>query len=156
VNVELEIQRLKDVEAVKQLIARYAQAADAYAPPEMTGPLFTRDAVWNCEGLGHFETRAAIADGLAAVRKADVRWTIHFSVSPIIELGDSGEDGTAFWYLWELANARFAGNAACENAWVAGWYHARVRREDGQWRFAHMDLTLKLFVPAGGPKWPVD
>lgn len=155
-DVVKEIQRLKDAEAIRTLITRYAQAADAFAPPNMMAPLFSRAGIWHCEGLGHHEGRDGIAQGLAKIRQGDVLWTIHFNVSPVIDISENGESAKAFWYLWELARARFDGNTARENAWVAGWYHADVVREDGAWCFSRMDLTLKLFVRAGGPDWPVE
>ena len=51
-SVEQRLQRLEDIEAIKQLIARYMTAADHNGDPAMMTPCFTEDAVWNCEGIG--------------------------------------------------------------------------------------------------------
>jgi hypothetical protein len=44
-----EVVRLKNIEAIRTLIAKYAVAADAYSPPDMMRPLFSRFAGWHCE-----------------------------------------------------------------------------------------------------------
>src|SRR4029077_3808738 len=41
-----EIQRLKDIESIRTVIAKYGVAADAFSPPEMMRPLFARSAGW--------------------------------------------------------------------------------------------------------------
>ena len=66
-SLEQRLQRLEDIEAIKQLIARYAKAADHNGDPAMMAPCFTEDAVWNCEGIGRWEGRDAIVQGLREV-----------------------------------------------------------------------------------------
>ena len=63
-STEQRLQRLEDIESIKQLIARYAKAADHNGDPDMVRPLFTEDAVWNAEGLAHWETRDGIVQGM--------------------------------------------------------------------------------------------
>jgi len=152
-----EIQRLKDLEAIRTVIAKYGIAADAFSPPQMMRPLFARSAGWHCEALGaHYEGLEEVTKGLAKVRERDVLWTMHYNVAPVIELSEDGNSGTAFWYLWELARTTLGVGAERQNTWIAGSYQADVTREDGVWRFGRMDLTLRLVAPADGPAWPVD
>jgi len=42
-----EIQRLKDIESIRTVIAKYGVAADAFSPPEMMRPLFARSSGWH-------------------------------------------------------------------------------------------------------------
>ena len=66
-----EIQRLKDIESIRTVIAKYAVAADAFSPPEMMRPLFARSAGWHCEALGaHYEGLEEVAKGLASCASA--------------------------------------------------------------------------------------
>jgi hypothetical protein len=152
-----EIQRLKDIEAVRSLITKYAQAADAYSAPDLMRPLFAQSAVWKCESLAaHFEGREAVTKGLAKTREAEVFWTMHFNISPLIEISDAGTSGKVFWYLWELARTSLGGRSERENTWIAGWYQADIVVENGVWCFSRVELTLRLVTPAAGLPWPVD
>ena len=44
-DIEKRLQRMEDIEAVKQLIARYAKAVDNNGDPELLSSCFTADAV---------------------------------------------------------------------------------------------------------------
>ncbi len=152
-----EIQRLKDIESIRTIIAKYGVAADALSPPEMMGPLFARSSSWHCEALGaHYQGHEEVTKGLAKMRERDVSWTMHYNVAPLIELSEDGTSGSASWYLWELARTSLSGSSERQNTWIAGSYQADVTFEDGAWRFGRMELTLSLVAPAGGPPWPVD
>ena len=157
IDLKKEILRLKDIESIRTLIAKYGVAADAYSPPEMMRPLFGRSGSWHCDALGvHYVGLEAVTAGLAQIRERDVLWTMHFNVAPLIDLSDEGSSGAASWYLWELARTSLGGSSERQNTWIAGSYQAELTREDGHWRFGRMDLNLRLVAPAGGPAWPVD
>ena len=122
-DIVREVMRLRNIEAIRTLIAKYALAADAYSPPDMMRPLFSRVAGWHCEALGaHYEGLDAVTSGLAQVREHAVLWTMHFNVAPLIEVSDDGTTGTAFWYLWELARTSLDGGPERQNTWIAGSY----------------------------------
>ena len=156
-DIVKEVVRLKNLEAIRTLIAQYALAADAYSPPERMRPLFSRLAEWHCDALdAHYDGLDAVTRGLAQVRERAVLWTMHFNVAPLIEILDDGCSGSAFWYLWELARTQMERDAERQNTWIAGSYRAAVVLEDEHWRFGRMELSLRLVAPAGGPPWPVD
>ena len=115
-SVEQRLQRLEDIEAIKQLIARYATAADHNADPAMMAPCFTEDAVWNCKGIGRWEGRDSIVSGLREVSTTQLSWALHYMTQPIIEVADDGRSATGEYYLWELAKAGAGG-------WRAGSGH---------------------------------
>lgn len=141
-----QVQRLLDIEAVRHLIATYARGADRRNDPEIMGPLFSEDAVWECEGFGHHEGRAAIAAGLAETGRRDITWTLHYLVSPIVHIGDDARSGEAHYYLWELANMR-GGDGAPRACWVGGTYDTQLVKHDERWYFSHMRLNLALVAP---------
>ena len=156
-DLEKEIRRLKDIEAIRTIIAKYGIAADALSPPSMMGPLFARSASWHCPALGsHYEGHDQVTKGLAKLRERDVLWTMHYNVAPLVELSEDGTTGSASWYLWELARTSLKGSSERQNTWIAGSYQADVTFEDGAWRFGRMELNLRLVAPAGEPAWPVD
>ena len=59
-SLEAKIQRLLDIEDIKQLKARYAIACDDDYQPDALAELFTEDAVWDGGFMGYAEGREAI------------------------------------------------------------------------------------------------
>ena len=152
-SIEQRLQRLEDIEAIKQLIARYATAADHNGDPEMMAPCFTEDAVWNCEGIGHWETRDGIAQGLHEVSTTQLSWALHYMTQPIIEVADDGQTATGNYYLWELAKAVPEDGGPAQDTWIGGWYESKFRKEGGTWLFSHIELILKLLSATNNPSW---
>ena len=152
-SVEQRLQRLEDIEAIKQLIARYATAADHNADPAMMAPCFTEDAVWNCEGIGRWEGRASIVSGLREVSTTQLSWALHYMTQPIIEVADDGQSAAGEYYLWELAKAVQEDGGPDQDTWIGGWYESKFRKEGDDWKFCHIELILKLLSPANAPSW---
>lgn len=135
--------RLEAAEAIRQLIARYAVGADRKNDPEILGPLFSQGAVWEAEGIVRLEGRTAIATGLSDLAQDFVTWSLHYMVSPLIDLDDAGETATCRWYLWELCTMKQE-NGAAADTWYGGWYDSRLSRHDGQWLFDWVRLDPRL------------
>ena len=145
-DVEGKVQRLLDIEEVKNMIATYARGADRNNDPEIMGPLFSDDAVWECEGFGRYEGGETIASALGKLGQTDITWTLHYMISPTVKINDDGVTGTAHFYLWELANMRGkSGNI--EACWTGGTYDVELVKRDGRWLFQHTRLNLKLATP---------
>lgn len=152
-NIEERLRRLEDIEAIQQLIARYAKAVDHNGDPALVAPLFTEDAVWHCEGIGHWETRDGIVRDIRPNCTTFMPWAIHYMTQPIVAVAADGQSATSNHYLWELGKVTAEGGGATEDTWIGGWYDCRCRKEEGAWKFARIDLTLKLFSPAASPAW---
>ena len=152
-GIEERLQRLEDIEAINQLIARYAKAVDHNGDPALVRPLFTEDAVWHCEGIGHWETLEGILRDIRPNCTTFMPWAMHYMTQPVIDVGADGLSATSNHYLWELAKVAPEGSGPTEDTWVGGWYDSRYRNEGGVWKFARIDLTLKLFSPAASPAW---
>ena len=152
-DIAARLQRLEDIEAIQQLIARYAKAVDHNGDPALVAPLFTEDAVWHCEGIGHWETRAGIVRDIRPNCTTFMPWAIHYMTQPIVDVAPDGRTATSNHYLWELGKVTPEGGGPTRDTWIGGWYDSRLRKEDGAWRFARIDLTLKLFSPADSAAW---
>lgn len=136
------IGRLEDIEAIRAMVATYALGADRNNDPAILGPLFAADAEWICEGFGHYRGRAEIADELARIGREGIRWSLHYMVSPLVELAADGHSAHCHWYLWELARV---GDGTAN--WIGGWYESTLQKNDGKWGFSHVRLHLKLMSP---------
>ena len=137
-------------EEIRTAIGRYAKAGDERNDPDVLRTLFSEDAVWEAEGFGRFEGREEIVRELARIGREQIVWSLHFPVSPLIDLDLAAESAHGYWWLWELLTLRDGG--ALANKWLGATYDCDfVRRPDG-WKMRHLVLTIrKLVDSAEGP-----
>ena len=150
-SVAQRIERIESSAAIRAIIAQSAIGADRRNDPAIMGPLFAEDAVWEAEGFARHVGREAIAEGLAAIAAARILWTIHYMVSPLIEIDADGQGARCRWHLWELATMRGDGDAVSDN-WLGGCYDARLARTAGGWLFTSVVLDVRLTGRAE-PQW---
>ncbi len=142
-QLQQTIQRLADIEDIKQLKARYALACDDDYNPDTLAPLFAEDAIWDGSILGYAEGRAGIREFFAASSSL-VPFAVHQVSNPLIEI--EGDSATGVWYLWQPMV--FQGEAL----WLSAIYHDRYSRIDGQWLYQHLKLDIRMLTPyAEGP-----
>lgn len=141
--IELRLSRLEACEAIRKLIATYAVGADRKNEPAIMAPLFSPNAVWELEGVARFEGRAAIGEGLSGLAREFVTWSIHYMVSPLIDLAGDAQTAICRWYLWELATMKQESGAEADT-WYGGWYDSRLSRHEGQWLFDHVRLDARI------------
>lgn len=139
--------RLESLEAIRDLIAGYARGADRNNDPAIMAPLFAPDATWAAKGFGPFKGRDAIAEGLAATGRTDILWSLHYMISPLVELAAHGRTATGTWYLWELATMPGKTTDQPDSIWVGGTYRADFRQHDGRWYFQNVWLDIRLATP---------
>ena len=146
-DLQRQVQRLLDIEEIKNLVATYAEGADRKNDPQIMGPMFAEEAVWECPEFGmRFQGRTEVARALSETAQTDILWTLHYMVSPKVALGDDGQSATMSWYLWELARMRGKSDKV-EAVWVGGTYDSQLVKRDGTWLFNHVTLHLKLVTP---------
>lgn len=140
------IEQLEDIEAIRRMVARYALGADRKNDPEILGPMFTKNAIWEAAGFGHFVGAENIALGLSDIARKTIRWSLHYMVSPLIELHEDPSKASCHWYLWELARV-VKDEATPQAHWIGGWYESELAKNDGIWKFQHVVLHSKLLSP---------
>jgi len=149
-SAEERLARLEARAEISDLVARYAQGADRKNDPAILGPLFADDAVWTAEGFGDLVGRDAIASGLAAIAAARVLWSIHYMVSPLVELAEDGRTARCHWYLWELCT--LSEGTRPTDSWFGGWYESALAKTENGWRFTRVRLDVRLQGEAL-PQW---
>lgn len=140
---ELRLRRVEACEAIRKLIATYAIGADRRNDPAIMGPLFSADAVWELVGVAHLVGRGAIEAGLSRLARDYVTWSLHYMVSPLIEVDEVARSATCRWYLWELATMKQESGGAADT-WYGGWYDSRLSLHDGAWLFDRVRLNPRL------------
>jgi hypothetical protein len=135
------VQRLEDIEAIKQLKAEYADACDDMYNPKRMRDLFTKDAVWDgeSEGFGKYvgiEEVCKFFDGA----KNTLLFGVHFFLQPRIKILSETEAEGVF-YLWQTSTM-----ASGKDIFLAGLEFDKYRKENGKWKMSNM--RLKLFYAA--------
>jgi hypothetical protein len=155
-DLAAKIQRLEDIEAIKWQITRYAQGADDGNNINIMLPLFADDIVFEAEGLGRFDGKAAVREMLLG-SPAFIRRTLHYMVSPAIDVAKDGRTARAFWYLWETAEMPKTQGGEWEPVWIGGTYETELVKAEGQWKFTKVTLRLKMVSPyaEGWVKTPI-
>jgi uncharacterized protein (TIGR02246 family) len=137
-ELEKTVQRLADIEDIKQLKARYASACDDNYNPDTLAPLFAEDAVWDGSTMGFAKGREGIREFFAAA-SALVPFAVHQISNPLIEI--DGDTATGEWFLWQPMV--FQGQAL----WMSAVYHDKYVRQDGKWLYQHLKLNIRMLTP---------
>jgi ketosteroid isomerase-like protein len=139
-DLERRNRTLEDIEAVKQLKYRYADACDRGYDADTLADLFTEDAIWEGDLFGRHEGRDAIREFFRGV-SIDIPFARHFMINPIISV--NGDEATGEWYLFQTCT--FAeGNTPILGA---ARYADRYRRVDGTWKFRNLQLISTFWTP---------
>lgn len=139
-DLQARLGRLEDIEAIRQLKARYCALCDAGYDADGLAALFTADGVW--DGGRTF----GVAEGREAIRRhfqgASKRISIarHQVMNPIIEI--NGDLATGEWLLFQPCTT-----GPGQAAWLAATYRDRYRREGGVWLFAETTIDVAFFTP---------
>jgi ketosteroid isomerase-like protein len=127
-ELERRVRTLEDVNAIRNLKARYAAYCDDGYNPDKIAELFVEDAVWESGSLGRFEGREAIREFFRGASKI-FTFAIHYGLNPQIEV--SGDTAWARWYLFMPCTVA-KGNRAM---WRSGIDDEEYLRVNGEWRF---------------------
>jgi SnoaL-like protein len=140
------VQRLLDIEAIKQLKARYFRCMDQKRWDEW-GEVFARGAVLEVpEANMATNGRDAIVAGVSSLLEG--ARTVHHGHMPEIEVtGDDTARGT--WAMFDYVE--WAPNADGQRVGLQGFGHyvEEYVREDGEWRISRSRLVRLRVDPLG-------
>ena len=139
-SLERRLRAVEDIEAIKQLKYRYADACDRGYDVDTLADLFTADAIWDGGIFGRYEGREAIREFFSGVSD-DIPFAVHYMMNPIISV--DGDEASGEWYLFQTCT--FAeGNMPILGA---ARYKEQYRRVDGKWKFRRLNLISTFWTP---------
>ena len=138
--LERRVQRLEDLEAIRDLKARYAAACDNGYDADTLAAMFTEDAVWDGATLGRHVRREAIRAFFQG-SSSRISFARHHVSNPLIEI--DGDTATGTWYLLQTCTYIRDNQAV----WGAGTYRDRYVRTAEGWRFSQVRLESHFWTP---------
>jgi len=135
--LEQRITRLEDIEAIKQLKARYCEICDDLHNPDRIASVFAEDAIWESEAFGKAQGHTEIQALFQKFRDM-FSFSQHNIMNPIIEV--NGDRATAMWYImgpWTLTEGD-------KETWMALRYDDDYVKVDGEWKYQHLRVVLRM------------
>ena len=136
-ELEQRITRLEDIEAIKQLKARYCDICDDTHNPDRIASVFTADGIWEGGDFGQAQSHEAIQELFHGFRNM-FTFSQHNISNPIIEI--NGNRATGIWYItgpWTLTEDN-------KEIWMAARYDDDYVKVDGEWKYQHLRVTLRM------------
>ena len=133
-DLEARVQRLEDIEAIKQLKALYCEICDDDHNPDRIVTIFTEDGVWEGRGVGKAQGHGELRQLFEGFQKM-MSFSQHMTMNPRIDV--NGDLATGTWYFFGPFRF-YEGNQA---KWQATRYHEEYARVDGNWKIKHLKLA---------------
>ena len=133
-DLEARVQRLEDIEAIKQLKALYCEICDDDHNPDRIVTIFTEDGVWEGKGIGTATGHGEIRALFERFQKM-MSFSQHMVMNPRISV--DGDSAKATWYFFGPF-AFYEGNQA---KWQATRYHEEYARVGDEWKIKHLKIA---------------
>jgi hypothetical protein len=130
-EMERRLTRMEDLEAIKQLKARYCEICDDDHNPDKMATLL------EAEGFGKAQGPEGIRQLFQGFQKM-ISFSQHMVVNPIIEVNGNSAKGT--WYF--LGPFTFRKNN--EAKWQAVKYEDDYVKVSGEWKYKHLRADVRL------------
>ena len=142
-SLEARIQRLEDIEAIRNLKMRYAKLCDEGYDADGIVALFAEDDVsWVSDVFGTHVGREGIHAWFANVDE-EIRWALHLMINPVVEIGPDGTRATGSFYLLELATMSSPGGGDPDAVIMTGKYADEFVKVDGEWKFKKIEVNFE-------------
>ncbi|MFA4836933.1 MAG: nuclear transport factor 2 family protein [Dehalococcoidia bacterium] len=140
-TLQQRIQRLEDIEAIKNLKRRYIFSIDMGRYDDATDT-FTEDAIIDYGVFGLYRGREALRKYLTSdVSKQRSRLGIHHLHSPLIEFVNDTL-ATGIWELQAMVQPKTVDKAY----WMAGYFTDEYVKENGQWKQNKLKITWQIIT----------
>lgn len=138
-QLEKRIIRIEDIEAIKQLKARYCGICDDMHNPDTIASVFAEDGIWESPDFGQAKGHEAIRELFRGFRER-FSFSQHNIMNPIIEV--DGNRATGIWYImgpWTEAKDG-------KEIWMTARYDDDYVKIDGQWKYQHLRAKVRMIA----------
>ncbi len=138
-ELEKRITRLEDIEAIKQLKARYCHICDDTHNPETIASVFAEDGIWESDDFGKAQGHRDIRALFSSFREL-FTFSQHNISNPVIQVKDT--HATGIWYImgpWTIAENN-------KEIWMAARYDDDYVKINGEWKYQHLRVDLRMKI----------
>ncbi|MBI2962332.1 MAG: nuclear transport factor 2 family protein [Deltaproteobacteria bacterium] len=139
-EIERRLIRLEDIEAIKQLKARYCEICDDDHNPQRITSVFAEDGIWESAEFGTARGHAEIRRLFQGFQKL-IQFSQHNVMNPIIAV--DGDRATGEWYFL----GPFTFREGPQARWLALQYKDDYVKLRGEWKYQHLRVNLRLAAP---------
>jgi len=139
-ELEKRITRIEDIEAIKELKARYCDICDDDHNPSRITTIFVEDGIWEGGDFGKAQGHEAIRK-LFQTFQQHISFSQHMVLNPIIEI--EGNRAKGVWYFF----GPFTFRKNNEAKWVAARYEDDYVKVNGEWKYQHLRAYLRMSAP---------
>ena len=136
-ELEQRITRMEDIEAIKQLKARYCEICDDLHNPDRIASVFVEDGIWESADFGQAKGHDAIRELFKGFRK-HFSFSQHNIMNPRIRI--DGDTATGTWYIMGPWNQTEDGR----NIWMTARYDDDYVKVDGEWKYSHLRADVRM------------
>ena len=144
-SLEARLTRLEDIEAIKRVMVRYAEAMDNNFDEETIGSCFTEDARWSIQpstpASGTYNGREEIREFFAGLRSV-YSWTMHNLDNAAVDVAEDGNSAVGTWYLVDPCEILDEATGEPQAAFVSGRYQNRFAKIDGRWYIKELSAVI--------------
>lgn len=143
-SIEARLQRLEDIEAIRQLKADYAEACDDDHDPDRIVALFEPDAVWHQVPLEPCVGHAGIRTFMTALRESKrIRNSTHYFTNPNIVV--EGDEAAGHWKLLMVYTGNVPDGSTQFHRIIGYYDEIYARQTNGRWLFRSLQVrTLEI------------
>ncbi len=142
-ELDKRITRIEDIEAIKQLKARYCEICDDMHNPDRIASVFAEDAIWESEDFGRAQGHDEIRALFSGFQQM-FSFSQHNIMNPIINV--ERERATGVWYImgpWTYAETN-------DEKWLALRYDDDYVKINGEWKYQHLRVALRMVADRSG------
>jgi len=139
-ELQKRITILEDIEALKNLKARYCSICDDDHNPDEIVKIFASDGVWEGTGISAHHGHAAIRELFEGFRDR-ISFSQHNVFNPRITV--DGDRATGIWYFMGPFTFR-KGN---RQMWLAARYEDDYVKVGGEWKIAYLRAIGRMTAP---------
>lgn len=136
-DIQQRLQRLEDIEAIRQLKARYLWCCDRKDPAGMRACFADGPVHIDYGAIGTFDRADALAKVFTEIGCHDHMVELHHGMNPQIEVLDATRARGTWSLHYFLVNTQTRGATQ-----LAGYYEDEYRKDGGAWR-----IVSTRFVP---------
>jgi hypothetical protein len=136
-ELEKRITRIEDIEAIKQLKARYCDICDDMHNPDRIASVFAEDGIWESGDFGVAQGHEKIRELFSGFKRL-FSFSQHNITNPLIEI--NGDKATGVWYIM----GPWTETEGDKEIWMSARYDDDYLKINNEWKYQHLRVAVRM------------